>query len=291
MVPKQLCNILKNCDVDCFLGTHSPTSAIMVVINSVPCDLVVKNLIRMGVRFVRWAPNGIALWSSETQRYTWLWFPFEVLPELILDNNPSSSERHISNALKLDEYNYALPSSFTRNIFLQSKQVGVNIGWPQTKTKDRPASKLVEYWINQCPSLFMLTSLEDFTSKLSKEQLEKVKPELFGDSLCDRMLHAPQLYLGYLQRIGMLEYLLPELTANIGCQQDPRYHTEDVFDHLMRSFNEACKISSDPATRLAALFHDIGKASTRAEVSNERDEPQNPIQPVLAEGQMLIVDA
>jgi len=56
---------------------------------------------------------------------------------------------------------------------------------------------------------------------------------------------------------------MPELAANIGCQQDRRYHSDDVFTHLMKTV-DSCS-DKDPLVRLAALMHDVGKAPTRKE--------------------------
>ena len=71
---------------------------------------------------------------------------------------------------------------------------------------------------------------------------------------------SPELGLGLLERTGLLGVFLPELTAARGCSQKGM-HAFDVMDHLFLATKAA---PPDLALRLAALFHDAGKPSTRA---------------------------
>lgn len=67
---------------------------------------------------------------------------------------------------------------------------------------------------------------------------------------------------------GQLEKFFPELYDCIGCTQDPRYHAEDVFDHTMRALDATTSlVSVSLDTKLAILFHDVGKKTTRKVVS------------------------
>ncbi|GAC1584574.1 MAG: HD domain-containing protein [Polyangiales bacterium] len=59
---------------------------------------------------------------------------------------------------------------------------------------------------------------------------------------------------------GLLEVSAPELLPQWGCTQN-KYHRYDVWGHAMACV-DACV--GDPALRLAALLHDIGKPATRA---------------------------
>lgn len=63
---------------------------------------------------------------------------------------------------------------------------------------------------------------------------------------------------------GLLEYILPELTAALGTEQKSpgRHHTYDVYTHCLMALKH-CP-SKDPLVRLATLLHDIGKVQTRA---------------------------
>lgn len=57
---------------------------------------------------------------------------------------------------------------------------------------------------------------------------------------------------------GLLDYILPELTATINVPQ-AGHHIYDVWRHSVESLRH-CP-ASDPLVRLAALLHDIGKAA------------------------------
>lgn len=58
---------------------------------------------------------------------------------------------------------------------------------------------------------------------------------------------------------GILEEILPELTAGIGISQvrPGRHHTADVFTHNVQAM-KFCT-STDPIVKFAALLHDVGK--------------------------------
>ena len=63
-------------------------------------------------------------------------------------------------------------------------------------------------------------------------------------------------YLGLklLHHIGVLEYVLPELTAGDKMEQRADYHSHDVLEHTLR-----CVKYAHPRVRWAALLHDVGK--------------------------------
>lgn len=64
-------------------------------------------------------------------------------------------------------------------------------------------------------------------------------------------------------RTGLLDYILPELSACIGCGQNPKYHSYPVFEHLIYATDAACSITQRLDVRFGALCHDLGKAPTR----------------------------
>ncbi|HYI66055.1 MAG TPA: CCA tRNA nucleotidyltransferase [Candidatus Limnocylindrales bacterium] len=87
---------------------------------------------------------------------------------------------------------------------------------------------------------------------------ERVRDELL------RMLDdaAPSSALRHLERWGLLALLLPELAALRGVPQ-AKLLPGDALDHALASVDAAP--ASDRALRLAALLHDIGKATTQAD--------------------------
>lgn len=60
----------------------------------------------------------------------------------------------------------------------------------------------------------------------------------------------------------VLEQVLPELTPCIGFDQHNPHHIHDVYTHTAHAVEA---IDNDPALRLAALLHDIGKPATYSE--------------------------
>ncbi len=86
--------------------------------------------------------------------------------------------------------------------------------------------------------------------------VERITDELRKMLLSDR----PALALDLLDQGGLLSEVLPELAACRGVQQGG-YHTHDVYNHTL----EAVRLTpADLITRLAAVFHDVGKVSTAA---------------------------
>ena len=74
----------------------------------------------------------------------------------------------------------------------------------------------------------------------------------------------PSRALKVMRRTGLLREILPELDACHGCGQNPKYHSFPVFEHLLAATDAACQITSRLDVRLGTLFHDLGKATTRA---------------------------
>jgi poly(A) polymerase/tRNA nucleotidyltransferase (CCA-adding enzyme) len=65
-----------------------------------------------------------------------------------------------------------------------------------------------------------------------------------------------------LERLGLLDYILPELKDSIGCEQGGA-HAFDVYEHILRTLQAAADKGFSTELRLAALFHDIAKPATR----------------------------
>ena len=93
---------------------------------------------------------------------------------------------------------------------------------------------------------------------LSNIAWERIRDELF------KILSSVNPYIGIikLKEVGILEIILPEVSACFGIQQEGEKHDRiyDVGDHLLQSLKH-CP-STDPLTRLATLIHDIGKFKT-----------------------------
>lgn len=106
--------------------------------------------------------------------------------------------------------------------------------------------------------------------KLGKN-LEKISKERIRDEFVKIIMskNAMQAII-ILQKLNILKYVSPELEAAVGVTQNG-HHAYDVFEHLLRSLNHAVEKKYDLETRLAALFHDIGKLKTRRFDENKKD--------------------
>jgi poly(A) polymerase/tRNA nucleotidyltransferase (CCA-adding enzyme) len=87
---------------------------------------------------------------------------------------------------------------------------------------------------------------------------ERIRDELTKIIMSDN----PMMGFVFLEKLGLLKYILPELASAIGIEQN-QAHSFDVFEHLLRSLQCAADKKYDFKTRLAALLHDIGKPPTR----------------------------
>jgi len=70
--------------------------------------------------------------------------------------------------------------------------------------------------------------------------------------------------------LGLLTYIAPELEEGIGVAQN-KAHSFDVFEHILRTVEHSAKKGFTLETRLAALFHDIGKPATRRWSEEKKD--------------------
>lgn len=102
----------------------------------------------------------------------------------------------------------------------------------------------------------------------SAKQIDTITAERIFAEL-QLILHADQKYgvryaqyegLKLLDATGVLERVLPELTAGRGLPQRADFHAYDVLEHSLR----ACRYA-DPRVRFSALLHDIGKPAAYRE--------------------------
>jgi poly(A) polymerase len=97
-------------------------------------------------------------------------------------------------------------------------------------------------------------------SQLTKVSAERIRNEL--DLLL--MTERPSTGLDFIVRTGLAEHFFPEL-PKLQLEQDPIQQHKDVLKHTWAVVD---KTSRHLVLRLAALFHDIGKPTTR-EITDE----------------------
>jgi len=95
------------------------------------------------------------------------------------------------------------------------------------------------------------------------KQLQLISIERIADEFT-KIINSdtPMQGIVFLERLGMIEYILPEIKDSIGCEQGG-IHAFDVYEHLLRTLQGAADKGFSTELRFAALLHDIGKPATR----------------------------
>ena len=103
--------------------------------------------------------------------------------------------------------------------------------------------------------------------KKNARLIQTEAPERVRDEIVEILMSKkPSKQLRKMQEVGLLKYIFPFLSRNVGVKQDNRYHKFDVFTHSIRACDNA---PLDLVLRMSALLHDVGKYSVR-EVKEDR---------------------
>ena len=99
-------------------------------------------------------------------------------------------------------------------------------------------------------------AIAENANKIESISWERIRDELL------RTLATPASARGIelLDQFGLLEHILPEVTAMKGVPQPEEYHPEgDVYVHTLLAARISDQFVRDPLVKLAILLHDIGK--------------------------------
>ena len=97
----------------------------------------------------------------------------------------------------------------------------------------------------------------------NRELLKHISQERIRDEFVKLIASDnPIVGLGLMEKLGLLEFVVPELLEGVGCVQGGA-HKYDVFEHLLHACQHAADKKFPFHVKLAALFHDIGKPRTR----------------------------
>jgi tRNA nucleotidyltransferase (CCA-adding enzyme) len=105
----------------------------------------------------------------------------------------------------------------------------------------------------------------------NNEILNKIAKERIKDEFCKILMsqNAIKAFI-YMSKIDVLQYITIHLKESVNVKQNG-CHAYDVFEHLIRSLQCAVDKNYPLEIRIAALFHDIGKPSTRV-FSKEKND-------------------
>lgn len=99
--------------------------------------------------------------------------------------------------------------------------------------------------------------------RLHVKHLDKIAKERIRDEFSKLLMTAsPMIGIEMCRRLGILEYIVPELLKAVGVEQN-QAHAYHVWEHLLRSLQHAADKGWPLDIRLSALFHDISKPETR----------------------------
>lgn len=103
-----------------------------------------------------------------------------------------------------------------------------------------------------------LASITKNAPNLGRISIERIAEEFL------KIINSPTPMQGIvlLEKLRLLDYILPELKDSIGCEQGGA-HAFDVYEHILRTLQAAADKGFSTELRLAALFHDIAKPATR----------------------------
>lgn len=102
--------------------------------------------------------------------------------------------------------------------------------------------------------------------RIASVSWERIRDELLRVLATPRAAHGVR----FLQDLGLLEPILPEIAALRGVPQPVEYHPEgDVFAHTVAAVAAADGLWDRPLFKLAVLFHDVGKPVALARSGGE----------------------
>jgi poly(A) polymerase len=126
----------------------------------------------------------------------------------------------------------------------------------------RAARFIAGYGLTPVPEV--VTAVRERRQRLEIVSAERIRDELDKLIVVDR----PSAGLWFLIDTGLAEHFLPELPA-LRLEHDPVHRHKDVLSHTIAVVENVRPAAPDGPpydfriTRLAALFHDVGKPSTR----------------------------
>ncbi len=113
--------------------------------------------------------------------------------------------------------------------------------------------------LNFSPTDDVLSSAKNNANNIKDISPERIYEELKRILVCDKKYSFSDCRGHYnalkiLDRIRVLDKIMPELTAGRGMKQRADFHNYDVLEHSLKAV-----LYAEPQVRLSALLHDVGK--------------------------------
>ena len=102
-------------------------------------------------------------------------------------------------------------------------------------------------------------SIKKHTQRIDIISAERITAEIFKILDSD----FPSKGFDLLNEVGLMEIILPEISALFGLEQPSEWHHKDIFYHTLQVVDNISKYTNKTNLRFAALLHDIGKPKTR----------------------------
>lgn len=166
-------------------------------------------------------------------------------------------------AFSLNENNYgALIDPFNGRIDLENKILKTPLNPDITYSDDPLRMMRAIRFATQLNFTVENQSLEAITR--NADRLKIISGERIVDEL-NKILETPKPSIGFLLlfKTGLLEIILPELTALNSVEEIEGHTHKNNFYHTLEVVDNICPNTEDVWLRWAALLHDIGKAPTK----------------------------
>jgi tRNA nucleotidyltransferase (CCA-adding enzyme) len=111
-------------------------------------------------------------------------------------------------------------------------------------------------------------TLELMKAIVAAGEMEALRPErVWQETVKALATERPDVYIETLRACGALRRIFPEVDALFGVPQPAQWHPEiDTGVHTLMALRMAARLSGSETVRFAVLVHDLGKATTPAEL-------------------------